>query len=197
MKRAKTAVDKTIGWVLVVLMAASVLNVLWQVFTRFVLGEPSSFTEELARYLLIWIGVLGAAYAVGQRAHLALDLLPEKLTGQRRKTLEHVIQACVVLFSFFVMVLGGARLVYVQLRLGQTSPSLELPLGWVYMVLPLSGLLMIFYAIDRVTEKREAYEEAASDGRPLPGDDVVAADRRTRREASSAAAETNQPLTDL
>jgi TRAP-type C4-dicarboxylate transport system permease small subunit len=55
-------------------MIMMVLNVAWQVLTRFVLQNPSSYTEELARYLLIWLGLLGAGYCVGQRSHLAIDI---------------------------------------------------------------------------------------------------------------------------
>jgi TRAP-type C4-dicarboxylate transport system permease small subunit len=144
--RVKTATDTALGWALVVLMGAAVVNVLWQVFTRFVVGNPSSFTDELARYLLIWVGLLGAAYAGGQRMHLAIDLLPTKLKGRARHALGVFIEACVFAFALFVMVIGGMKLVSLTLLLGQTSAALQLPLGYVYLVLPLCGLLLMFYA---------------------------------------------------
>lgn len=144
-QRIKAGLDTVLGGALVGLMAVAVLNVLWQVATRFVLGDPSSFTEELARYLLIWIGVLGAGYAVGQRAHLALELLPERLKGAAKRRLERLIFGGVGVFALFVMVGGGARLVYLQFTLGQTSPTLGWPLGAVYAVVPLSGLVMLAY----------------------------------------------------
>jgi len=144
-QRFKSGLDKALGGTLVALMTVAVLNVLWQVATRFLLGDPSSFTEELARYLLIWIGVLGAGYAVGQRAHLALELLPERLEGRSLERLERVIFGCVAAFALFVMVGGGVRLVYLQFMLGQTSPTLGWPLGAVYAVVPLSGLIMLVY----------------------------------------------------
>jgi TRAP-type C4-dicarboxylate transport system permease small subunit len=145
-QRLKSQIDRVVGAVLVALMAVSVVNVLWQVFTRFIMGAPSSFTTELARFLLIWIGVLGAGYVVGQKDHLALELLPEQLEGRQAVRLELFIQACVVAFALAVMVWGGTRLVYVQLALGQTSPTLGVRLGLVYLVVPISGLLMTFYA---------------------------------------------------
>jgi len=144
--RVKAAVDLALGWVLVVLMGAAVLNVLWQVFTRFVLADPSAFTDELARYLLVWVGLLGAAYAGGKRMHLAIDLLPMKLTGRPKHALGVFIEACVFAFALFVMVIGGVKLVSLTLLLGQTSAALRLPLGYVYAVLPLSGLFLMFYA---------------------------------------------------
>ncbi len=146
-QRFKSRLDKVLGVALVALMTVAVLNVLWQVATRFILGDPSSVTEELARYLLIWIGVLGAGYAVGQRAHLALELLPERLEGHSLQRLERLILGCVAAFALLVMVGGGIRLVYLQFMLGQTSPTLGWPLGAVYIVVPLSGLIMLVYTV--------------------------------------------------
>lgn len=138
--------DRILATFLVGLMAAAVLNVWWQVFTRWVLDDPSSYTEELARYLLVWIGTLGAAYAVGKKLHLAIDLVPQALTGQKRHLMEVVIQSMIVLFALFVMVIGGARLVALTTQFGQFSAALGLPLGFVYSVIPLSGVIIIFYA---------------------------------------------------
>ena len=142
----KRVIDTALGWAVAVLMGLSVVNVLWQVFTRFVLNDPSAFTDELARYLLIWVGLLGAAYAAGQRMHLAVDLLPRSLTGARKQAVEVVIQACVFVFAAVVMVWGGVVLVLLQWELGQTSAALRAPLAAVYAVLPLSGVLIAYYA---------------------------------------------------
>lgn len=144
-------VDRVLGWALVVLMGVAVVNVLWQVAARFVLDVSSSFSTELSRFLLIWIGILGAAYAVGQNAHLALELLPNRLEGRRRQWLELFIQGSVLFFALIVMVGGGSYLIYLQLLLGQTSSVLHVPMGYVYTVLPLSGLLIAFYVGRRMT----------------------------------------------
>lgn len=145
-------VDRALGWVLVVLMGVAVANVLWQVFTRFVLADPSSFTDELARYLLIWIGLLGASYAAGTQMHLAIDLLPAKLTGRPRFYVGVLIEACIFLFALSVLVIGGTHLVVLTLTLGQTSAALHVPLGYIYLALPLSGLLMMLYSVGAVVE---------------------------------------------
>lgn len=143
--RFKERLDRVLGAVLVAMMAAAVLNVLWQVTTRFVLGDPSTVTQELARYLLIWLSILGASYVVGQRGHLALELLLEKLSGRALRVVQYVIHAFVGAFALFVMVVGGVRFVYIQATLGQTSPTLQWPLWAVYTVIPLSGLIMLVY----------------------------------------------------
>ena len=147
METTRRLVDKSLGWALVFLMGAAVLNVLWQVFTRYVLASPSSFTEELARFLLIWIAFLGATLGVGKRLHLAIDLLPSSLEGRSRHLTAVAIDGCVLCFAFFVLVLGGAHLVRLQWMLGQTSAALDLPMGYVYGVVPFSGVLISVYAL--------------------------------------------------
>jgi len=164
MNKCTFAVDRALGWVLVALMGIAVLNVLWQVFTRFVLADPSSFTDELARYLLIWIGLLGASYAAGRHMHLAIDLLPSRQTGRRRFYLSVLIEACIFLFALFVLVLGGVKLVTLTLTLGQTSAALHVPLGYIYLALPLSGLLMMFFSVSAVAGRYATRNEPDGSG---------------------------------
>lgn len=139
--------DNILEKILIILLAFMLLQVLWQVFSRYILLHPSSFTDELSRFLLIWIGLLGASYVTGKRMHLTIDLLPGKLKGSKKKTLDLIINLIIVAFAFFVMLIGGSRLVYITLTLGQTSSALEIPLGYIYFVIPLSGLLIIIYSI--------------------------------------------------
>jgi TRAP-type C4-dicarboxylate transport system permease small subunit len=146
LESVKKGIDKLLELALIILMGANVLNVLWQVFTRFVLKDPSSFTEELARYLLIWVGLAGASYAAGKKMHLAIDVVLQNLKNRTKIWMEIFIQVFIFLFSFLVMVIGGLRLVTITLTLNQISAALRIKLGYVYLVLPLSGLLIMFYA---------------------------------------------------
>ena len=146
----KKSLDKILGVLLVGLMTIMVVTVLWQVFSRYVMQSPSSVTEELARYLLIWIGILGAAYAAGQQDHLAINLLEEKLTKENRKKLRIGIDILIIFFCVTVLVIGGGNLVYVNYELGQSSAALEIPLYIVYLVIPLSGFLIITYKVNEI-----------------------------------------------
>lgn len=169
MTRLKQTVDRGLEAVLVVLMSANVFNVLWQVFTRFILKNPSSFTEELARFLLIWVGLLGAAYASGQKMHLSIDILVRGVRGKTRRTAELVIQALIFGFALSVLLIGGTRLVVITLKLNQVSASLRIQLGYVYAVLPLSGMLIMFYALVFFLERwRKGSSEDLEAGR-TPG----------------------------
>ena len=149
----KTILDVTLKWLLVFIMAAMTINVLWQVFSRFILQNPSSITEELARYMLIWLGILGASYVSGQKMHLAIDLLSTKLKGKNKAILEIIIQVSIFLFALFVMVIGGFRLVQITLTLNQISAALQIPLGYVYTVIPISGIIMMFYSVTFIIEE--------------------------------------------
>lgn len=140
-------VNKIIGGFLVFLMGLITVDVLWQVFSRYILGNPSSFTDELARFLLIWIGVLGAAYVAGKNDHLAIDLISNKVNHSTRKRIHLFIDLVVILFVISTFIVGGSRLVYLTLKLGQNSSALQVPLGFVYMIIPFSGILILYYKI--------------------------------------------------
>ncbi len=142
--------DNILRWVLLSLMAIMTLDVLWGVFTRYIMGAQASWSEELARFLLIWIGILGAAYASGKDLHLSIDLFPNSLPPAKKRTLMVVIHLLVILFVFVAMVVGGGRLVYVTSILGQESAALEWPLAAIYTVMPLSGLIIIYYKITEI-----------------------------------------------
>lgn len=143
----KNKVDKVVGTALVILMSLMVLNVTWQVISRYVLMNPSAFTDELSRYMLIWLGMLGAAYVAGQDKHLAIDLLPQKLTGKPKQNLLIIINVVIILFAVAVMVLGGLNLVYITFILDQKSATLQVPLAFVYTIIPFSGLVVTYYQI--------------------------------------------------
>ena len=147
-KRVDSFLETSISLLIFVL----VIDVLWQVFTRFVLRDSSSFTEELARYILVWVSLLGACYGVGKEIHLGVDLLPKMLTAESRLRMEICNDLFILLFALLVLVIGGGRLVFISLHLNQLSAALRIPLGYVYLVAPLAGLFMIFYASCSIRE---------------------------------------------
>jgi len=127
------------------LLVLQVAVVLWGVITRYVFDNQAGWTEELARYLLIWVSLLGGAYATAQRKHIAIQLLPDRLTPPQRKLLYRLIDVLVLFFAMVVLVGGGSYYVYVSLSLGQRAPSLGIPVGYLYLVVPLSGVLVSLF----------------------------------------------------
>lgn len=146
--KIRRLVDKILEVFLIVLMSVLVLDVLWQVISRYILSSPSSFTDELAGFLLIWVSLFGAAYVTGKKEHLAIDLLIQKSSPNIKVKLELFIHLMVFLFAFFVLVVGGIWLVYTRFILSVKSAALQLPLGYVYIVLPISGFFILYYTID-------------------------------------------------
>lgn len=149
-------IDYFLGRFLAALMAIMTIDVLWGVFTRYALGQQASWSEELARFLLIWIGILGAAYASGQNMHLAIDLLSDKLNAKKKINLQRLIIFLILLFAVGVLVVGGFRLLYVTQVLGQISPALQIPMAVVYAVIPLSGILVSYYKLSDLSNLNKA-----------------------------------------
>lgn len=150
--KARPIIDRFLGYFLAIIMGIMVINVLWQVFSRYFLAEPSTFTDELARYLMIWIGILGAAYVSGRNGHVAIDVVPSRLSKKSQKKLSIAVRVFIILFAFFAMVVGGLRLVYITYVLQQFSPALGVPLALVYSIIPLSGVLIIYFKLSDMIE---------------------------------------------
>ncbi|MCB0665173.1 MAG: TRAP transporter small permease [Saprospiraceae bacterium] len=155
--------DKVLEWILIVLMSAMTLDVLWGVFTRYIVGSQAPWSEELARYLLIWIGILGAAWASGKHLHLAIDLFPESLTPMKKRRLMVIINLLVIFFVIAAMIIGGLRLVYVVTYLGQESAALKLPLGAVYTVMPLSGIIIVYHKVLDIMNELNSEQPAGTE----------------------------------
>lgn len=160
--------DRVLETGLTLAMAAMTLTVIWQVFTRFVIRDPSSWTEELAIFLLIWIGLLGSAVALKRKAHLGIDVLVNRFPPNYRLLTAIFVYSCVIIFSISVLVYGGSKMVTVILINNQVSPALGIRMGYVYMALPISGLFITLYGIEFIIQElrllvagREEVEEEA------------------------------------
>ena len=155
--------DRVLEIIVILIMGTLVIDVLWQVFSRFILSNPSSFTDELARFLLIWVSLLGGAYMSGKRLHLSIDLISHKLTIKQSLVIDSIVQIITLLFVVSVLIIGGSRLVFITLYLDQTSAALNAPLGYIYSVLPLSGLIMMIYSIHFLLQNLKDFNSLSLD----------------------------------
>ncbi|MDG2396292.1 MAG: TRAP transporter small permease [Flavobacteriaceae bacterium] len=146
MKKNKRIVDKFVEVILICILVLMVMSVLWQVYTRFLTNNPSSFTDELSRYLMIWLGILGSAYLAGKNEHVAINYFSLKFKSFN-KIIELLILFSIILFAFFGLLIGGLRLVYITYILDQYSPALNIPLAYIYTIIPFSGLIIIYYKL--------------------------------------------------
>ncbi|WP_456294615.1 TRAP transporter small permease [Vibrio sp. AK197] len=141
----KSLLDKVILTFCSISLVLLVITVTWQVFSRYVLNDPSSFTDELARYLMIWFGLLGASYLFGKNGHLAITLFIHSINKKFQKISYILIHLTSLSFVFLAMIKGGMQL------MGRTtmqySPALQIPMSYVYFILPLAGSLMCVYIL--------------------------------------------------
>ncbi len=147
----RRSLDKIVEILLISILAIMLVNVLWQVVSRYLIGVPSTATDELSRFGLIWLGILGGAYATGKGLHLAIDILPASLKGRKKDLLNAFINVMIFLFSAIVMIMGGAKLTFITFSLGQVSSSLGLQLGVIYAIVPICGLLICFYCLHNIS----------------------------------------------
>ncbi|SCY10643.1 TRAP-type C4-dicarboxylate transport system, small permease component [Nonlabens sp. Hel1_33_55] len=144
----RKVVVNIVGKVCLTVLIIMLCAVIWQVFSRFILQSPSTATDEISSFALIWVGLLGAAYATGEHLHLAIDLLPEKMVNKNIAFFDGFVYLSVFVFSLCVMIIGGARLCQLTFQFEQTSASLGLPLGFIYLIVPISGVLICYFSLD-------------------------------------------------
>lgn len=142
-----STLDRLLKLILVLLMVALVLDVCWQVITRFVLADPSSFTEELARFLLIWISMLGAALCFSQRAHLSIDYFVDQFSEGNQRRVFYLVGVLTLMFAFLALLVGGGFLVMFTYQLDQYSAALGVKIAFVYAVVPLTGGLISIFTL--------------------------------------------------
>lgn len=154
MKKFDTILTNVMRFLMAIAMLSLVVGGFWQIFTRWILNNPSTFTEEFMRYMLIWASMLGAAYCFYKDKHLTLDLFTRNAKGTVAVILNVFIEACIMFFVIYVFIYGGFRM-----AMGATNASsvLHLPFKFLYMILPISG---VFIVIGRVLKYLMMYEES-------------------------------------
>ncbi|MBD3378781.1 TRAP transporter small permease subunit [candidate division KSB1 bacterium] len=157
--KIKLWLDRSLETLTGVSMGVLVLDVTWQVITRFILKQPSSWTEELATFLVIWVGLLGSAVALNRRAHLGIDYFVGKLSTQKRLIAEVFVYLCTGFFSIFVLFIGGVRLVSLTFMQNQTTPALGIKMGYIYLAIPIAGFFIAMYSIEFLVETLRKFKE--------------------------------------
>jgi TRAP-type C4-dicarboxylate transport system permease small subunit len=152
LKKGRVVLCRVLELVLIVTVGILVLDVLWGVFTRYAIGEQAKWTEELARFLLIWVSLLGGAVAFGEKAHLGVDYFVGKFDDTSRKFITVFGQLIVLFFAVSIFIVGGVRVVAETLMIGQTTPALGLDMGHVYLAIPIAGVFIILFTVEQILE---------------------------------------------
>ncbi len=129
----------------VTLFTVLVATTTWQVISRQILNEPSTWSEELARLLFVWLSFLGSAFLFGERGHIAVDFLARKLPFAGQRVAQIFVQAMVLLFALVGLVWGGYLAASIAWE--QNLTALPFTIGWVYLVIPIAGVFIAIFAL--------------------------------------------------
>lgn len=153
----------------IVLFTMLVLVVVWQVFTRQVVGDPSPWTTVTAQYMFVWLSLFAATLVFGERGHIAVDIVASHAPGRLRQGLVIVVQACILLFAVLAMIWGGIR--GMGMSWDQVIPGFPFTVGYMYLALPVSGAMIALLSLEDLLLALRG-EELSPLERP---DDVAAA----------------------
>jgi len=158
-------IDRTLSWVVNLFFLITVMVTALQVFFRYVLNRPFSWTEEVAQLLFLWLIYLGSVLALRSDKHLVVDLLYVALPPNLRRIVDWVIK---LLMGLFLVVLTKEGYGLVISEMASVTAALELPVGIVYLIVPISGILMLFFLFFPPTLSLKDRNNTAPETEPLP-----------------------------
>ena len=140
----KRILSNAVEWICMVLMVVLSIDLFLGVFSRYVLAMTFTWYDEIARGCFVWLTLLGAAVGVKRHAHFRLHIVVDRLSPRLR-------QATVFLFPLVVIIFAGVLiqqgLVFLELGKFQQTPVMGLPKTWIYVAIPIGGVLMILYSL--------------------------------------------------
>lgn len=152
-------------------LAVMFILVIWQVFTRYVLNNSATWTEELTAYLFAWSTLFGASLVVGERGHMNIPVIMDKRSPQVQKIVGIFSEIIILIFSVVILVYGGYSIT--KLAMGQMTSSLSVPIGIFYIPILISGIVNIIYALLNIKDivdgkiiftQKKSVEESSTEG---------------------------------
>ena len=173
LKKSRIALCRLLEAALILAVLVLVLDVLWGTITRwcgtfvawlssehavevwaFLPRGQNEYSEEIARFLLIWISLLGGAVAFGEKAHLGVDYFVGKFDAAAQKFIAIFGQIVILIFAVLIFIVGGSSIVMnnMQQLAPALGPRIGLQMGHVYLALPIAGVFMIIFTVERILE---------------------------------------------
>ena len=149
MERLDKFIVKGLFYACSLLMFSMLAIITAQVLSRYIFSSPLTWSEELGRYIFVWMSFLGMAVAIRQGSHVALDILVKKLTGVNQKILMLINNGLILFFGACLSISGFK---FVELGMKQTSPTLQIPMQYVYAVIPISGVLLLYFVLSETVK---------------------------------------------
>lgn len=167
MSPLKRVIDAILATACVVLFALLVIVVTWQVFTRQVLAAPSTWTSVAAQYLFVWLALFGSAYVFSERGHIAVDFVARKAGAGGQRVIGVLTLSIVAVFAILVLIWGGIRATDISWT--QQVSGIPVTVGQMYLALPISGALIVFYSVFHIVKILVGREA----GLPIAEDDEI------------------------
>lgn len=150
MKALRNTLTKLLNALAGISFIAMVLLTCWQVFTRYILKAPSTWSEELVSYLFAWASLFGASLVTSERGHMNIPVIVERFPEAVRKALAVFGEIVAFAFSAIILVYGGMQIT--QLAMGQMTSSLGVAVGVFYIALPVCGVFNMIYTALNVVD---------------------------------------------
>ena len=148
LQKLNDALSAALKLLLVAVFLLLVLDVIWGVGSRYLFGTQASWSEELARLLMVWLALLGAALAAREDRHLGLDVIVRTWPEDIQRLGRLLVAVLIIIFAGGIMTWGGVQLVEQRFASGQTLPALGIARGWFYLALPVSGSLITLFMLE-------------------------------------------------
>lgn len=134
-----------------------VILVTYQVVIRYVFSNPSAWSEQLARYLFVWLVLIASSYIFGRREHMNIGFFIGKFPSNVKTIMEILSEVLICIFMIFVMIYGGYNAVVVSMP--KMDTSLPISIGIINSVLVISGVLTLFYSICNIIDLIDKYKK--------------------------------------
>lgn len=149
------------GWVIIAMTTVMMASLILQVFSRYVIGQGFTWTEELALFLFTWVVLLAATTAIRDDGHVRLQLVVDLLPAALRRLWMRALTLAVLAFC---MVFASSGADYVTQTMGQVSAAVQYPIEALHLAAPVTGILGAFHAIARLLAP-----QSVIDGQPQTG----------------------------
>ncbi len=163
-------INVMIKWILVILLASMCTLIGWQIFTRFVMGNALDFSEEASRFIMIWLVLLGAAYAAKDQRLIRIDALERFLKGKPRSSVMFAAWIASIIFYGMLIWFGTSMAAGVSY---QTSPAIEISMSWALAAIPVGGALMLLNTLYAMSRFSLGFELAGDVAEPERGETTV------------------------
>lgn len=145
MHNLRKGIMRVLGTAMIVLFVLMTVIGTYQIVTRYCFNRPSTVSEELLTYSFTWMALLASAYVFGKRDHMRMGFLADQITGPARKILEMASDIMTFLLAGVVMLYGGSSIT--KLTMIQKTASLQVPMAYIYVMVPISGLLIMIFSV--------------------------------------------------